>query len=97
MAVEDMRFERGAAKVREVYAGNVIDLSEGTTPFNDVMVRTLFGEGWACDGLDFRWRRLLLIDDARPYAGYPNVSGLCEEAIYQWEMDGELGPAEPVS
>ena len=55
------RFERGAAKLREVYAGDVVDLPEGSFPFNDVMVRTLFAEVWDRELLDVRSRRLLLM------------------------------------
>ncbi len=47
MAGEPTRFERGAARLRKVYAGDVVDLPEGTMAFNDVMVRTLFAEVWA--------------------------------------------------
>ncbi len=55
------RFQRGAAKMREVYAGDVVDLPEGSFPFNDVMQRTLFAEVWGRDVLDIRSRRLLLM------------------------------------
>ena len=61
MAGGPTRFERGAARLREVYAGDVVDLPEGTMAFNDVMVRTLFAEVWARDVLDLRSRRLLLM------------------------------------
>jgi 4-carboxymuconolactone decarboxylase len=54
-------FERGREKLHEVYAGDVVDLPEGTIPFNDVMLRSLFGEVWARDVLDIRSRRLLLM------------------------------------
>lgn len=52
MAGGPTRLERGAAKLRQVYAGDVVDLPEGTMAFNDVMVRTLFAEVWARDILD---------------------------------------------
>ncbi len=55
------RYERGAAKLREVYAGDVVDLPEGTMAFNDVMVRSLFSEVWDRDALDIRSRRLLIM------------------------------------
>jgi len=55
------RFRRGSAKLREVYAGDVVDLPEGSFPFNDVMVRTLFAEVWDRELLDVRSRRLLLM------------------------------------
>jgi len=55
------RFQRGAAKMREVYAGDVVDLPEGSFPFNDVMQRSLFAEVWDRDALDVRSRRLLIM------------------------------------
>ena len=51
------RYDRGAAKMREVYAGDVVDLPEGTMPFYDVMMRSLFAEVWDRDVLDLRSRR----------------------------------------
>jgi 4-carboxymuconolactone decarboxylase len=55
------RYERGAAKLREVYAGDVVDLPEGTMAFNDVMIRSLWAEVWDRDVLDIRSRRLLIL------------------------------------
>ncbi len=55
------RYTRGAAKMREVYAGDVVDLPEGTMAFSDVMLPTLFAEVWDRDLLDIRSRRLLLM------------------------------------
>lgn len=54
-------YERGAAMLREVYAGDVVDLPEGTMPFNDVMMKTIFAEVWDRDVLSVRDRRLLLM------------------------------------
>jgi 4-carboxymuconolactone decarboxylase len=54
-------FQRGADKLREVYAGDVVDLPEGSFAFNDVMLRSLFAEVWDRDVLDLRSRRLLLM------------------------------------
>ena len=48
------QYQRGAAKLREVYAGDVVDLPEGTMAFNDVMLRSLFAEVWDRDLLDVR-------------------------------------------
>lgn len=62
MAQDDRsQFERGADMLREVYAGDVVDIPEGTFPFNDVMLRSLFAEVWDRDVLDIRSRRLLLM------------------------------------
>jgi 4-carboxymuconolactone decarboxylase len=60
-ADEPSAYERGVAKIREVYAGDVVDLPEGTLAFNDVMMRTLFAEVWDRDVLPVRDRRLLLM------------------------------------
>ena len=61
MAEDSDRYRKGAAKLREVYAGDVVDLPEGSFPFNDVMLRTLFAEVWDREQLDVRSRRLLIM------------------------------------
>lgn len=61
MSDDSELFQRGQRKLREVYAGDVVDLPEGAFPFNDVMTRTLFAEVWDRDVLDVRSRRLLLM------------------------------------
>ena len=58
---EPSAFERGAAMLRRVYAGDVVDVPEGTMPFNDVMLRSLFAEVWDRDVLDIRSRRFLVM------------------------------------
>lgn len=55
------RYQQGARKLREVYAGDVVDLPEGSFPFNDVMLRSLFAEVWDRELLDVRSRRLLIM------------------------------------
>ena len=47
--------------LRQVYAGDVVDVPEGTMPFNDVMLRTLFAQVWDREALDIRSRRLLIM------------------------------------
>jgi 4-carboxymuconolactone decarboxylase len=54
-------FERGMEKMREVYAGDVVDLPEGSMPFFDVMQKTLFAQVWDRDVLPIRDRRLLIM------------------------------------
>lgn len=61
MADDRTLFQRGADKLREVYAGDVVDIPEGSFPFNDVMLRSLFAQVWDRDVLDVRSRRLLLM------------------------------------
>lgn len=54
-------YERGLAKITEVYAGDVIAMPEGTMPFYDVMMKSLFAEVWDREELPIRDRRLLLL------------------------------------
>ena len=61
MTEEQSSFERGAAMLRRVYAGDVVDIPEGDFPFNDVMLKTLFAQVWDRELLDIRSRRLLLM------------------------------------
>ena len=61
MSDDPSTFERGAAMLRKVYAGDVVDIPEGTFAFNDVMLRSLFAEVWGRNVLDLRSRRLLLM------------------------------------
>jgi 4-carboxymuconolactone decarboxylase len=60
-AADPSAYERGRAKLREVYAGDVVDLPEGSMTFSDVMVPTLFAGVWDRDVLSIRDRRLLLM------------------------------------
>ena len=61
-AKDSERYQRGVDMIRDVYAGDVIDLPEGAIPFNDVMMRTLFSEVWGrTEVLDVRSRRLLIM------------------------------------
>ena len=54
-------YERGRAKLRDVYAGDIVDLPKGTMAFSDVMIESLFDQVWGRDVLDVRSRRLLLL------------------------------------
>jgi 4-carboxymuconolactone decarboxylase len=54
-------YDRGLEVLRDVYAGDVVTLPEGTMAFNDVMVQSLFDQVWRRGVLDVRSRRLLLM------------------------------------
>jgi 4-carboxymuconolactone decarboxylase len=58
---EDDRWERGAAKIKEVYAGDVVTPPKGAMAFSDLMLEQLFAEVWTRDALSMRDRRLLLL------------------------------------
>lgn len=55
------RFERGLAKIREVYAGDVVTPPQGANAFTDIMLETLFAEVWTRDVLSVKERRLILL------------------------------------
>jgi len=54
-------YQRGVDKISEIYAGDVVAMPEGTMPFYDVMMKSLFAEVWDRDVLSIRDRRLLLL------------------------------------
>ena len=58
---ESEAYQHGTEVMRKVYGGEIIELPEGTLPFNDVMIETLFAHVWARDVLSLRDRRLLLL------------------------------------
>lgn len=61
MTDEPSAWQRGADRIEEVYAGDVVALPEGAMPFYDVMLKTVFAEIWTRDELPMRDRRLLVM------------------------------------
>ncbi len=61
MTTDESTYERGVRKITEVYDGNVTALPEGSMPFMDVMMKSLFAEVWDRDVLSIRDRRLLIM------------------------------------
>ena len=55
------RYERGAAKFREIYGPDIPLTDHGTSDFFDLMIGHLFGEVWTGDALDVPTRRLLVM------------------------------------
>jgi len=55
------RWQRGADKIQEVYAGAVTAAPRGAMAFSDIMLETLFAEVWTRDVLAMRDRRLILL------------------------------------
>jgi 4-carboxymuconolactone decarboxylase len=83
-------FARGAEMMQRVYRGAVPVLPEGTMAFNDVMVRSLFGEVWDRDVMSVRDRRLLLMGVIAA-AGANDVWRIQATAALD---NGELSPDE---
>ena len=58
---DDNRWAIGAEKIEDVYAGDVVVPPEGSYPFSDIMLKTLFAEVWTRDILSMRDKRILLL------------------------------------
>ena len=54
------RRQRGEAKIKEVYAGDVTVPPQGYA-FTDIMLETLFAEVWTRDTLSMRDKRIMLL------------------------------------
>ncbi len=61
MATKNERWERGAAMLSKVYAGDVVAAPKGVLDFSDLMLEQLFGEIWTREALPVRDRRLLIM------------------------------------
>ncbi|MEE2663063.1 MAG: carboxymuconolactone decarboxylase family protein [Myxococcota bacterium] len=81
------RYERGLAKLKEVYAGDVVTPPRGA-PFTDIMLETLFAEVWTRDVLSMRDRRLLLLGSILAL-GEATTFGIQSKAALK---NGELTP-----
>jgi 4-carboxymuconolactone decarboxylase len=87
---ESSAYERGVAKLREVYAGDVADLPEGTLAFNDVMMKTLFAGVWDREVLSVRDRRLLVMGAIAAFGSVEAWTVQARAAL----KNGELTPDE---
>jgi 4-carboxymuconolactone decarboxylase len=87
---EPTAYERGLAKITEVYAGDVVAMPEGSMPFYDVMMRSLFAEVWDRDVLSIRDRRLLIMGVIAAL-GQPDTFAIQAKAALKRE---ELTPDE---
>jgi 4-carboxymuconolactone decarboxylase len=58
---ERTAYQRGVDMITEVYAGDIVTMPEGSMPFYDVMMKSLFAEVWDRDVMSIRDRRLLLL------------------------------------
>lgn len=55
------RWKKGEQKIKDVYAGDVTVPPEGSYPFSDIMLKTLFAEIWTREILSMRDKRILLL------------------------------------
>lgn len=83
-------FERGTEVMKEVYAGDTVDLPEGLSPFFDVMAKTLFAEVWPRDVLSMRDKRLLVMATLVTRGGAAGWKIQARAALRR----GEVTPAE---
>jgi 4-carboxymuconolactone decarboxylase len=87
---EKTDYERGAEMLREVYAGDVVEMPQGTMAFTDVMLESLFAKVWTRDVLSIRDRRLLIMGVIAAQ-GNSEVWGIQAKASLK---RGELSPDE---
>ena len=85
---DDDRYKRGAEKIKEVYAGDVIVPPKGAMAFSDLMLESLFAEVWTRDVLSMRDRRLILLG-AIGALGEKDTFGIQSKASLK---NGELTP-----
>jgi 4-carboxymuconolactone decarboxylase len=83
-------YERGAAMIQEVYAGDIADLPKGTMAFHDVMLESVFAKVWPRDVLSLRDRRLLIMGVIAAQ-GKGEVWGVHAKAALK---KGEVSPEE---
>jgi 4-carboxymuconolactone decarboxylase len=57
----DEKWERGAAKLDDVYQGFVPAIPKGLMDFADIMTEDLFGGVWTREALDVHDRRLIIM------------------------------------
>lgn len=83
-------YERGAQMYTQIYAGDGMVIPEGTMPYNDVMMKSLFAEVWDRNVLSIRDRRLLLMGVLAAH-GATDVWKIHTKAALK---NGELTPEE---
>lgn len=59
--VDAERYQKGAAKYREIYGPDLPLAEHGSSDFFDLMIGHLFGEVWTGEALDVPTRRLLVM------------------------------------
>lgn len=59
--VDAERYQKGAAKYREIYGPDLPLAEHGSSDFFDLMIGQLFGEVWTGEALDVPTRRLLVM------------------------------------
>lgn len=84
---EKERFEKGAAKMKKVYAGMVNAGEHEAERFMDLMVPSIFGELWDEDILSIAQRRLFVMGIIAAMGEYDTLEVQCMAALLNSEMD----------
>ena len=87
---DSKRRQRGAEKMAEVYAGDVVVPPEGASDFVDLMLSQVFAEVWTREALPMRDRRLLIMGV---------IAGMGESMTWKIQAkaalkNGELSPVQ---
>ncbi len=87
--ISDERWERGAAKMEEVYGSVVPVVPRGFMDFADIMVADCFGDVWDRDGLDVGQRRLLVMGVIAALGEADTFGIQCKAALEKGEFTGD--------
>lgn len=87
--IDDGRWERGAAAMREVYAGVVDPTPKGVMDFSDVMISQVFSEVWTRPHLDVGQRRLVVMGIIAAIGGADTWKIQVKAAMLRGELSAE--------
>ncbi|MFT5200933.1 MAG: 4-carboxymuconolactone decarboxylase [Candidatus Aldehydirespiratoraceae bacterium] len=87
--VDQQKWERGAAKLEDVYQGVVPVVPQGFMDFADIMTEDLFGAVWTRDALDVRDRRLIIMGVIAAIGGTSTWKIQCLAGLKRGDFDEE--------
>jgi 4-carboxymuconolactone decarboxylase len=87
--VDQEKWERGAAKLEDVYQGIVPVVPAGFMDFADIMTEDLFGAVWTRDALDVRDRRLIIMGVIAAIGGSSTWKIQCLAGLKRGDFDEE--------
>lgn len=87
--VDEAKWEKGAAKLEDVYQGIVPAVPQGFMDFADIMTEDLFGAVWTRDALDVRDRRLIVMGVIAAIGGTATWEIQCKAGLKRGDFTAE--------
>lgn len=87
--VDQEKWERGAAKLEDVYQGVVPVVPQGFMDFADIMTEDLFGAVWTRPALDVRDRRLIVMGVIAAIGGQATWKIQCAAGLRRGDFTAE--------